>query len=175
MLVKNYGLFWKREHVFFGRPKVAGHLKGIAAKNRSWDPIDFREQQGVYALYDNAFRLVYVGQAGANDQQRLFDRLRQHTRDQLADRWTKFSWFGIRAVNNNGTLRVENLAAHPTTGDVLNHIEAVLISVAEPAHNRQGGRFGDEVEQFLQHHDVDQVGPDLHEMVFDMWRERQQE
>jgi hypothetical protein len=30
--------------------------------------------------------MVYVGQAGANDQQRLFDRLKQHTRDQLSDR-----------------------------------------------------------------------------------------
>jgi hypothetical protein len=62
-----------------------------------------------------------VGQAGANDQQRLFDRLKQHTKDQLADRWSKFSWFGVRSVNNTGELRAEAAAAHPTLGDVQSH------------------------------------------------------
>jgi hypothetical protein len=169
MLIKNYGLFWKLDDVFFGRPNVFGHLKGIKARNLTAEPVDFRDQQGVYALYDNSFKLVYVGQAGANDQQRLFDRLKQHSRDQLADRWTKFSWFGIRSVNSNGHLRVEKKAAHPSVGDVLNHIEAVLISVAEPAHNRQAGRFGDEVEQYLQFRDEDEFGPEIKDMIHDIW------
>jgi hypothetical protein len=54
-------------------------------------------------------------------------------------------------------------------GDVLNHIEAVLISVAEPAHNRQAGRFGDEVEQYLQFRDEDEFGPEIKDMIHDIW------
>jgi hypothetical protein len=169
MLIKNYGLFWKRDWVFWGRGNNAGHLKGVLSKAVRDDPVDFRPQQGVYVLYDSSFRLVYVGQAGANDQQRLFDRLKQHTKDQLADRWAKFSWFGVRSVNNTGELRAEAAASHPLLGDVLNHIEAILIASAEPAHNRQGGRFGDDVEQYLQYRDEDQLGPEVPEMIRDLW------
>jgi hypothetical protein len=138
------------------------------------DAVDFRQQQGVYVLYDENFRIVYVGQAGANDQQRLFDRLKQHTKDTLADRWNKFSWFGVRAVNANGALRAEATAAHPSLGDVLNHIEAILIAAAEPPHNRQGGRFGEDVEQYLQYRDTDQLGPELVEMIRELWEANQE-
>ena len=70
-----------------------------------------REQAGVYVLYDDNFRLVDVGQAGALGAARPFIK----------------------------------------SGDILNHIEAILISAAEPPHNRQGGRFGEAVEQSLQY------------------------
>lgn len=169
MLIKNYGLFWRLDRTFFGRQGVAGHLKGVEAKNLTAIPIDFRDQQGVHVLYDSGFKLVYVGQAGANDQQRLFARLKQHTRDQLAERWSRYSWFGIRSVNNDGRLRAEAAAAHPSIGDILNHIEAILIAAAEPAHNRQGGRFGENVEQYLQFRDDDNLGPEMSEMVRDIW------
>lgn len=174
MLIRSYGLFWRREWIFWGRGKVAGHLKGVPAESRTGDPADFREQQGIYCLYDDSFDLVYVGQAGANDQQRLFGRLRNHRIDQLSDRWTKFSWFGTRSVNNDGSLRVEAQAAHPTMAEVLDHIEAILISVAEPPHNRQGGRFGDSARQYLQYRDIDNIGPDLDTMVRDLWKKAQQ-
>ncbi|HTU34294.1 MAG TPA: GIY-YIG nuclease family protein [Candidatus Acidoferrum sp.] len=173
MLVRNYGLFWNRESVFWGRPHVAGHLKGRPSTAVTREPVDFRDQQGVYVLYDSGFDMIYVGQAGSNDQFRLFDRLRQHTKDALADRWTKFSWFGVRAVNANGTLHAENAAAHPLLSDVLNHIEAILIYAAEPPHNRQGGRFGEDVEQYLQYRDEEQLGPEFEDMVRDLWRSRQ--
>jgi hypothetical protein len=110
---------------------------------------------------------------GANDDQRLFDRLKQHTRDQLADRWSRFSWFGVRAVNQNGQLRVENMAAHAEMGDVLNHIEGILIASAEPPHNRQGGRFGEDVEQFLQDRD-ERLGPEPNVMLRDVWKQSKQ-
>lgn len=170
MLIHNYGLFWRADHVFWGRsgPDGSGHLKGVEAKNRTSNPVDFREQQGVYVLYDEGFKLLYVGQAGANDKQRLFDRLKQHTRDQLADRWSRFSWFGTRSVNNSGELKALKSAAHPTVGEVLNHIEAILISAAEPPHNRQGGRFGEDVEQYLQYRD-ERLGPEAGDMLRQIW------
>lgn len=127
MLIRNYGLFWRREWVWWGHPRNAGHLKGVRPTAVTAEPVDFRRQQGVYVLYDSNFRVIYVGQAGANDKWRLFDRLKQHTEDQLADRWSRFSWFGVRDVNQNGSLHAENAAAHPALSDVLNHIEATLL------------------------------------------------
>jgi hypothetical protein len=62
---------------------VTGHLKGYPAGS-AFHLVDFRDRQGVYCLYDDNFKIVYVGQAGANDSQRLFVRLRQHKSDALA-------------------------------------------------------------------------------------------
>jgi len=166
MLIQNYGLFWRREHVFWGRGSNPGHLKGISA--RTAEPVDFREQQGVYCLYDDNFRMVYVGQAGSGNR-RLFSRLKSHTKDPLSDRWSRFSWFGVRAVNLDGSLRAENEKTRPLVSDVLNHIEAILIAAAEPPHNRQGGRFGEKVEQYLQYRDEENLGPAVPEMIRELW------
>ncbi|MGI4748228.1 MAG: GIY-YIG nuclease family protein [Janthinobacterium lividum] len=173
MLLHNYGLFWLRSDTHWGQQgnsKNPGHLKGVPAKNVTSKPVDFADQQGIYALYDDAFELVYIGQAGANDQQRLLGRLRNHRSDQLADRWTRFSWFGVRMVNpKSRELRAERVAAHPNVTDVLNHMEAVLIAVAEPRKNLQGGRFGEKVEQFRQYRDDAAFGPDQAAMVRQLW------
>lgn len=171
MLIHNYGLFWRRESIFWGRGNNAGHLKGVLAHNRTANPIDFRNQQGIYCLYDDNFRLVYVGQAGSGATSRLFSRIKQHRKDSLSDRWSKFSWFGVRTVNKTGELRVEKTAANPSLSAVLNHIEGVLIAAAEPPHNRQGGRFGEHVEQYLQHRDEYNLGPNMSDMVRELWTE----
>lgn len=172
MLIQNYGLFWRRSRIFWGRPRVRGHLKGVPAKETTATPVDFRDQAGVYVLYDDNFRLVYVGQAGAGNQY-LFSRLKQHTKDSLADRWTRFSWFGIRWVKESGKLAAGAAQSSIQSGQILNHIEAILISSAEPPHNRQGGRFGDKVEQYLQYRDVKSLGPDIDTMVRQLWKQSQ--
>jgi hypothetical protein len=155
--------------VFWGRSGVTGHLKGVRAKETSSIPTDFREQAGVYVLYDDNFRLVYVGQAGAGNQY-LFTRLKHHQKDALADRWTRFSWFGIRWVRKNGKLATGATRHSVAIAQILNHIEAILISAAEPPHNRQGGRFGENIHHFLQYRDDELLGPDLDSMVKDVWR-----
>jgi len=170
ILVHNYGLFWRRNDVFWGRPKVKGHLKGVRANETSKKPVDFRPQAGVYVLYDDNFRLVYVGQAGAGDQH-LFSRLKHHKKDALADRWTRFSWFGIKWVRENGKLALGAQNFSIKANDILNHVEAILISSVEPPHNRQGGRFGDDVEQYLQYRDDDALGPSTDSMVRQLWKE----
>ncbi|MGB6688103.1 MAG: GIY-YIG nuclease family protein [Terracidiphilus sp.] len=168
-LIQNYGLFWRRNDVFWGRPNVRGHLKGVPAKETSADPIDFRNQAGVYVLYDENFRLVYVGQAGVANQYQ-YSRLKQHTKDALADRWTRFSWFGIRWARVNGELAKGAEKVPVSTDKVLDHIEAILISSSEPPHNRQGGRFGEEVTQYLQFRDPDALLPSAEEMVKEIWK-----
>lgn len=164
MLIRNYGLFWRLDRVFWGRPNKTGHLCGYSVSSQQ-RIADFREQIGVYALYDSAFKVVYIGQAGANDKHHIFSRLKEHRNDQMAERWSRFSWFGLRSVNKDCSLRKVSQAKHPTLGDVLNHMEAVLLAVSEPPHNRQGGRFGDKVEQFLQWRDEEALGPEPESML----------
>ena len=169
MLIQNYGLYWKEEDVFWGRGNNAGTLLGVPATNITADPVDFREQAGVYLLYAD-YQLVYVGQAG-NRNQKLFDRLKQHRRDALAQRWNQFSWFGTRRVLNTGDLSAEVEGAHSTHAEVLNHIEAILIHTAEPAQNRQGGRFGADVIQYIQQRD-ENLGPTIEDMIHQLWKSR---
>lgn len=120
-LIRNYGLFWKAEDIFWGAGSNPGTLLGLLAWNITSDAVDFRDQRGVYVLYAD-YDLVYVGQ---NNGQQLLGRLKQHRKDDLSERWNRFSWFGIRAVKANGELAQYNQAAHVPNRDVLNHIEAI--------------------------------------------------
>lgn len=172
-LIHNYGLFWQRKDVFWGRQKAKGSLKGKLANASSADPVDFRDQAGVYVLYDENFRVVYVGQAGAGNQY-LFSRLKHHTNDALADRWTRFSWFGIRKVNKSKHGLAKRAVQKPIAStNILNHVEAILICTAEPPHNRQTGRFGEDVQQYRQYRDEATLGRDMESMVIDLWKKSQ--
>lgn len=73
-------------------------------------------------------------------------------------------------VRKNGKLAVGAAQLFIKSDDILNHIEAILISAAEPPHNRQGGRFGDDVEQYLQYRDDNALGPDTDSMVKELWK-----
>ena len=168
MLIRNYGLFWSRDRIHWGAGKNKGHLKGVLSTRRTSEPIDFREQQGVYVLYDDGFSLVYIGQAGTG-QNRLFSRLKQHRADHLAERWSRFSWFGIREVKDDRK-PVKSKKKHSLLlNNMLNHIEGILIAIAEPPHNRQGGRFGDDVSQYLQYLDHDNIYPDPRDMIKELY------
>jgi len=171
VLISNYGLYWRRENIAWGRSNVKGHLKGHLATARTSKPLDFRDQQGIYVLYDDNFSIVYVGQAGSKNQ-RLFSRLKQHRKDHLADRWSRFSWFGVRKILMSGELSAENKQAHPKLSEVLNHIEAILIAAAEPPLNRQSGKFGENVEHYLQYIDASGAHGSAEEMIRKIYIEK---
>lgn len=139
-VIRNYGLMWRRDQVFWGSGPNKGFLKG----RHGGREIDFREQIGVYVLYDESRRPIYVGQAGQGNA-RLFKRLRAHRRDHLALRWQYFSWFGLLAVNKgNGKLSGwddPEKRVRGTIRSMLNEIEGVLIAATEPQFNKQGARF----------------------------------
>jgi hypothetical protein len=138
-VIKNYGLMWRRDSVFWGK----GSKKGLLEGRRSGKIINFHDQIGVYVLYDESRRPVYVGQAG-NGNAKLFRRLRAHRRDRLDLRWHYFSWFGLLSVNKNGSLSGWSHATKRVGGTItsmLNEIEGVLIAATEPAFNKQGARF----------------------------------
>jgi hypothetical protein len=130
---------WRRDLVFWGRPRNHGVLEA----RRSRTIIDFRDQIGVYVLYDENRRPIYIGQAGQGNA-RPFKRLRSHRRDHLAHRWQYFSWFGLLAVNKSGRLSGWDAPSKRVSGTIrstLNEIEGVLIAATEPAFNKQGARF----------------------------------
>jgi hypothetical protein len=151
-LIQSFGLFWKREDVFWGGGKTKGALLGKPRDARSTGPIDFRYQIGIYLLY-SGHDLVYVGQAGVG-RSALYARLLQHRRDHLSERWDRFSWFGTRRVlEKSGELAARHKRKSPSLKITLNHFEAVLIAAAEPPLNLKGGSFGSGTRQYIQHRD----------------------
>jgi len=102
----------------------------------------------VYALYAQ-WQVVYVGQAYAGG---IGERLKRHRGDSLADRWGRFSWFGMRQVLANGALKPLKQVKTGSVETALNQLEALLIDVAEPRLNGQGGTWNKEsgVELYVQ-------------------------
>lgn len=151
-MIRSYGLFWKSDDVFWGKQKVVGTLLGAASRSSKANPIDFRDQRGIYALYAN-YELVYVGQTGAKDD-RLFKRLKFHLTDHLAERWNRFSWFGTQGVTKKHVLSVDTAAVHESIETTLNLLEAVSNAISEPRLNLQRGKWGGATQyyQFLDPH-----------------------
>lgn len=164
-LVKTVGFFWKADDVYWGKPKNRGSLLGKPSSAKKDEPIDFREQAGIYVLYSD-YKIVYVGQTGKGNQS-LLVRLRQHRVDDLAGRWNQFSWFGVRRVLKSGGLSKKNAAFHPTLETMLDHVEAVLIHAAEPPRNGQNGRCGQDVKRYLQVRDP-RLGPAQDELLAEL-------
>ncbi len=96
--IRSYGMFWRREEVQWapGAGNVGKfRLLGRRHSNRpALQVVDFRDQRGIYVLYDD-YGPYYVGLAR---DQAIGIRLRTHTRDIHRDRWDRFSWFGFRRV-----------------------------------------------------------------------------
>jgi hypothetical protein len=146
--IQNFGMLWERNKVDWGRPKVKGRLLGIRAAKRRGARVDFRYQTGIYVLYDEQRIPIWIGQAKV-----LFDRLRDHKRDHLWNRWTYFTWFGSRRVNNNGNLGLSDKLDWTVNGKASvarDEIEAILIQVLEPRLNRRGSNWRD-TEEYLQY------------------------
>jgi predicted GIY-YIG superfamily endonuclease len=171
-LISNMGLFWRSADVFWGRPGPdgEGRILGVPAKNRSAEPTDFREQEGIYVLYAE-YRAVYIGQT--TESQGLLKRLGQHRSDDLAERWDRFSFFGLKKVLGTNLLGQSTAMRHVKTEHLLNHIEGILIHAIEPPLNRQQGRFGEDIVRFLQVRDDTRLGLSQEAMVKELWRNAQ--
>jgi hypothetical protein len=163
MLIRNLGHLWQRKYINYGRPRVRGHLKGRLVGEQE---VDFRDQLGIYVLFDKDLMPVYVGQAG-NGNRKLLARLKQHEHDHLWNRWEHFSWFGFRRVNQSGLLSLhdEVQKVFKATGiKLLNEVEGVLITALEPRLNKQGARWKD-VDEYSQVIDDEKREPTLADIV----------
>jgi hypothetical protein len=145
-MIKNFGLHWQLDKVFWGWQKNRGKLLGAASRSRLARPVDFRDQRGIYALYAN-YELVYVGQTGAGDD-RLFKRLKTHKIDHLSERWNRFSWFGTQWVTRENRLSSDTAQLNSTVEAALNSLEAISIAISEPRLNLQRGRWSDATQYF---------------------------
>lgn len=139
-LVNAFGMFWDRAKVHWEtEPRILGQQQ-TASK-----PVNFCEQRGVYLLHD-AQGVVYVGRS---TDQSVGKRFQQHTADRLTGRWTRFSWFGVYPVEENGTLRTSANFSNVDINIVIATMEAVLIEGLEPRQNRKRGDDFQAIE-FLQ-------------------------
>jgi hypothetical protein len=155
LAIKCFGHFWSKELVDWGtRGRAgAGRLLGYQLRDRRPFTVDFGEQIGIYVLFSAGREAIYIGQTGAGDQ-RLLTRLRQHSHGSIRDRWTNFSWFGFRSVNQTGRLSEHQQPESKCAGshtDALDEIESVLLQLFEPRLNKQGPRWGEGTEEFLQY------------------------
>jgi hypothetical protein len=136
--IRAYAMYWSRADVHWAaKPNLFGEqVKGARQVN-------FTEQAGVYILHDGT-RVIYVGQAGVDGN--LGARLYAHTRNRLSGRWDRFSWFGVRGVNDNGTLEDMPQGGIDVTS-FIGALEAVLIEALEPPQNRRAGEgFTEDIE-----------------------------
>jgi hypothetical protein len=137
-MIRSYGLHWRADQVFWGKPGIGnnGSLLGAASRSSKAHVVDFREQRGIYALYAE-YELVYVGQTGAGND-RLFKRLKMHRNDHLSERWNRFSWFGTQWVTQKNELSTDTAAVKQT-------VEAAL-NIAEHNGSRCNRHFRAEIE-----------------------------
>lgn len=134
------GMFWRREEVDW---EQRGQVL-LGAQLKASQSVNFAAQVGVYILYAGD-RVVYVGRI---TQPRLGPRLWDHTRDRLAGRWDRFSWFGVRAVEEDGSLG--DVPVGKFAVDLLvATMEALLIEGLEPPQNRRRGD-GFNATEFIQ-------------------------
>lgn len=131
------GLFWPKTILDIGHQR----LPGSRTRGGRAGEVNFWDQRGIYALYQD-YNLVYVGQAADRG---LGRRIGEHMKDSKAERWDRFSWFGFGLVNKSGRVRSAPSRFHVNRNVVLNHLEGVVIEIAEPRLNGQGARWGSAV------------------------------
>lgn len=155
MLIRNYGLLWERSKVEWGRRGALGSLRGYGYPLRNYPDTDFAQQAGIYVLYEGldpaTHKVIYIGQAGMGKSGAgLYRRLHDHTDDHLWNRWTRFSWFGIYEVEKDQRLKgaQSGKRVQVSVQDVLNHVEAALVSLFEPPLNAQRAKWKDAVQYY---------------------------
>jgi hypothetical protein len=128
LIIHSFGIYWERNRVNWQKdPSLLGKQPYATT------PVDFGKQIGIYILYDN-HDVVYVGRTSDGS---LGKRLLDHTKDRVASRWNRFSWFGLLSVTPEGKLCKTNFnMSHPS---LAGQLEALLIEVLEPPQNRRRG------------------------------------
>jgi hypothetical protein len=131
MLIKAYGLFWRRGEVEWN-PGTGRRFELLGRRGNRPSALriaDFRQQQGLYVLYSD-YGATYVGVTHTSLGDRLKDQL-----DDEGEAWDRFSWFGFRKVlagaNPDGTRKLATSAltsTTPTKGAIAD-LEAVVSEV----------------------------------------------
>lgn len=140
-IIKSFGMYWDREKVNWRNPELLGVQKTGAT------PVNFNKIRGIYLLHDGR-EVIYVGQA-LGSPKGIVNRLKDHTADDKAGRWDRFSWFGFDGVQSDGILDMSPQKIDLDIIDVANAFEGILIEGIEPRKNKRDGNcFGDEYLQY---------------------------
>ncbi len=100
--------------------------------------VDVWDERGIYVLYQD-WNVAYVGKTGRNP---LGRRIRDHLSDDLAGRWDRFAWYGVRRVNQDGSLAAVEVPQMRLDGfDTIDAGEALLIRVTAPPLNHRRERL----------------------------------
>lgn len=127
-IIRSFGMYWQRDLVVWHRePKLFGKQQANSK------PVDFGKQNGIYILYDH-HTVVYVGRSVDRP---LGKRLFEHTVDRLGSRWSRFSWFGLLDVTDEGELK--KIQFNSSLPGIIASLEALLIEALEPPQNRKRG------------------------------------
>lgn len=139
-LVPSYGMYWMWDAINW---EATPKLLGVESTGAS--PIDLSEMRGIYMLYDGR-EIIYVGQA---IDRSIIKRLSEHTKNRLATRWDRFSWFGLDSIHpDNGKIIKQSEDFSSDLHSLANVLEGILIEGLEPRQNRkQGNNFGFEFYQ----------------------------
>ncbi|TGM85382.1 winged helix-turn-helix domain-containing protein [Leptospira licerasiae] len=141
-IITAFGMFWNRNKVVW-----ESNSKLYGKQNQNSKSVNFSNQIGVYILYDVS-RPIYVGRT---TDQTIGIRLYNHTYDRLSGRWDRFSWFGLKEVNEDGSLSDYNIRT-VSAEHLIVSLEAILIESLEPGLNRKRGDSFSAVE-YLQDDD----------------------
>jgi hypothetical protein len=143
--IQCYGLFWDVDEVAWsGREfRLLGRRGSSGANLRV---ADFRNQIGIYVLYDN-YGPYYVG---LTRRQPLGNRIKAHLADHHEGLWNRFSWFGFRGVRDfrhpdgRQALAAPQASLFTDTRETIADLEALLIQAlgTHKRGNRQEMRFG---------------------------------
>ncbi len=134
LAVAAYGLHWERDKVDWSTHRLLGYDIDPAPDQA----IDFANQQGVYLLHSWQ-SVVYVGKTAAREGG-LFQRLHNHHSRQIwSGKWERYSWFGLRRVDEAGNIVDSLKTASKEVVTAL--IEAVLIETLRPSFNNQQGNY----------------------------------
>lgn len=139
-IVPSYGMYWMRDAINWeSTPKLLG------VESTGASPIDLSEMRGIYMLYDGR-EVIYVGQAVDRP---IIKRLSEHTKNRLATRWDRFSWFGLDGIHpDSGKIIKQSEYFTSDLHSLANVLEGILIEGLEPRQNRrQGDNFGFEYYQ----------------------------
>ena len=132
ILIKSYGMYWMRDNVDWNSRSLC--LWGKESNSSSSVCVNFADQVGIYLLYDRR-EIIYIGQV---TEDRLGKRLFEHTKDHLASRWDRFSWFGLKDIDtSNRLIDLSESFENILIKNLINAFESLLIEVIEPRKNKK--------------------------------------
>ncbi len=142
--IRNFGSFWDPRQVKWGRQNNDGTLLGRSyainnkpVKKDTVFEFNFRDQIGVYVLYDENENIVYIGES-KSENSTIFSRIKNHYRGDISRRWRYFSWYGLYEINTSHDCLIQRPDKEFNLANIAKQIEGLLLHIIEPKLNKKG-------------------------------------